>query len=127
MRRSVILIVVLSILCVGTGFFVDHVQQETAREYMDEALLMRMEVLNGNLDAAYERQVLMHAYWQHDAKWLNCLISHHHTRAVGTALLELSTALEQRWNDESLRALDSLQDALGDIQSSDCWKLENML
>ena len=39
----------------------------------------------------------------------------------------MSTALEQRWRDETLRALDETVDALGEVESSDFATLENIL
>ena len=47
--------------------------------------------------------------------------------AVTSAMLHLSTALEQRWQDESLRALDEAVDALSEVESSDFATLENIL
>lgn len=55
------------------------------------------------------------------------LIGHHHTRAVTSAMLHLSTALEQRWRDETLRALDEVVNALSEVESSDFATLENIL
>ena len=65
------------------------------------------------------RLIYLHAQWQHDAVWLNYLISHHHTRAVSTAMVELSTALERQWDTETFQALDALEDALRDVEQSD--------
>ena len=123
MRRAVVLIITLTVLSVG----LDLSQRNTARGYMDSFGVVREALEQGNLDMAAREQAYLHARWQHDAKWLNCLISHHHTRAVNTAMLELSTALEQRWQDEALRALDRVMDALGDVASSDFAALENIL
>ena len=81
----------------------------------------------GRLEEAAQEQAYLHARWEHDADWLNFLIGHHHTRAVTSAMLQLSTALEQRWRDESLRALDGVMDALSEVESSDFATLENIL
>lgn len=127
MRRAVILIVALTVLSVGLSVWLDLSQRNTARGYMDSFGLVREALEQGKMDEAAQEQAYLHARWQHDAKWLNCLISHHHTRAVNTAMLELATALEQRWPDEALRALDRVMDALGDVASSDFASLENIL
>lgn len=42
-------------------------------------------------------------------------------------MLHLSTALEQRWRDETLRALDEVVNALSEVESSDFATLENIL
>ena len=73
------------------------------------------------------RLIYLHAQWQHDAVWLNYLISHHHTRAVSTAMVELSTALERQWDTETFQALDALEDALRDVEQSDFPYWENIL
>ena len=127
MRRAIVLIVTLTVLSVGLSVWLDLSQRDTARGYMDSFGVVREALEQGNMDAAAREQAYLHACWQHDAKWLNCLISHHHTRAVNTAMLELATALEQNWQDEALRALDRVMDALGDVASSDFASLENIL
>ena len=127
MRRAVTLIVVLTVLCLGLGLWLDLTQRHTAREYLDALDVVRTEVLENRMDSAAHEQAYLHARWQYDAGWLNFLIGHHHTRAVTYAMLHLSTALEQRWRDETLRALDEAVDALGEGESSDFATLENIL
>lgn len=127
MRRAVTLVVVLTALSFGLGLWADLCQQSTAREYLGALSGLRALVEDGRLEEAAHEQAYLHALWQHDSKWLNCLTSHHHTRAVNTAMLKLSTALEQRWRDEALQALDEAQDALGDIENSDFATVENIL
>ena len=127
MRRAVLLISILSVLAVGLGLWVDLEQRQVAREYMDGVGMVRWLMDQGEIEKAAQEQAYLHAQWQHDAKWLNCLISHHHTRAVTTAMIELAAALENRWDDEILRALDKAEDALSDIEGSDFCTLENIL
>lgn len=49
------------------------------------------------------------------------------TRAVSTAMVELSTALERQWDTETFQALDALEDALRDVEQSDFPYWENIL
>ena len=93
MRRAVTLIVVLTVLCLGLGLWLDLTQRHTAREYLDALDVVRTEVLENRMDSAAHEQAYLHARWQYDAGWLNFLIGHHHTRAVTSAMLHLSTAL----------------------------------
>ena len=127
MRRALTLIVILTVLSVGPGVWLDVLQRNTARQYKRSFEEVRQAVIAGFPQQARQEQTYLHALWQRDALWLNCLISHHHTRAVNTALLKLDTALEMNWNQEALQALDELYDALGDIESSDFMSLENVL
>lgn len=127
MRRAITLIIVLSVIGFGTSVWVDITQRNTAREYLDGLGIVREAVQQGRMDDASNEQAYLHAKWQHDSTWLNCITSHHHTRAVNTAMTELATAFENDWTDEALRALDKAVDALGDIESSDFAKLENVL
>lgn len=127
MRRAVILIVVMLVLSVSLGLWMDLSQRAVAREYLDASTGIRALLEAGQPQNALNEQAYWHAKWQHDAKWLNCLISHHHTRAVTTAMVELATALQQGWEDEALRALNKLDDALGDVEQSDFPALENIL
>ena len=119
MRRSVILITVILVLCLSLGIWMDVSQQQVARKYLDSVRLIR--------ELAYDEQRYLHAKWQHDAVWLNYLISHHHTRAVSAAMVELSTALERQWDTETFQALDALEDALRDVEQSDFPYWENIL
>lgn len=126
MRRAIVLIVVMLVLSVSLGLWMDFSQQAVAREYLEASTGIRALLTSGQVENALHEQAYWHAKWQHDAKWLNCLVSHHHTRAVTTAMVELATALEQNWNDEALRALNKLDDALGDVEQSDFPALENI-
>lgn len=127
MRRAIILIVTMLVLSIGFGLWMDLSQRAVAREYLGSAEVVRTLLITGESEKAAEEQAYLHAKWQHDAMWLNRLISHHHTRAVTTAMVELATALEQGWQDEALRALDKLNDALKDVEESDFPSLENIL
>lgn len=127
MQRALTLILVLTIFSFGLGIWVDAAQQNTARCYLDGYALVRELVEKGRSDAAAQEQAYLHARWQHDEVWLNCLISHHHTRAVSTAMLTLATALEQRRSYETLAALDQVADALREIETSDSARWENIL
>lgn len=127
MRRALALIITLTLLTFGAGTWLDIYQRDTARGYLAEFGAVRKLLLQGRHEEAAREEAYLHARWQQDAKWLNLLISHHHTRAVSTAMLELATALEQDWEDEALRALDRVTDALGDIEVSDFVTWENIL
>ncbi|MDD3334023.1 MAG: DUF4363 family protein [Eubacteriales bacterium] len=127
MRRAVLLIVILTVVSVGLGLWMDFSQRDVAREYLDGAAQIRSLLLEAQWEKATYEQAYQYARWQGDAKWLNCFLSHHHTRAVSTAMVELGSALEYGWEDEALRALDQLEDALGDVESSDFPHWENIL
>ena len=127
MRRSVILISVILTLCIALGVWMDVSQQRVAREYLDSVRLIRDLADSGRQAQAYDEQRYLHAQWQHDAVWLNYLISHHHTRAVSAAMVELATALERQWDTETFQALDALEDALRDVEQSDFPYWENIL
>ena len=87
MRRAITLIVVLTVMCLGLGLWLDLTQRHTAREYLDALDVVRTEVLENRMDSAAHEQAYLHARWQYDAGWLNFLIGHHHTRAVTSAML----------------------------------------
>ena len=127
MRRAIVLITVLTLVAVGLGLWTDLLQQRVAREYLEGATLLRTYLKESDSQAAAHEQAYLHAKWQQDAKWLNCLISHHHTRAVSTAMISLATALDMGWEEEIYQALDALEDALKDVEQSDFPYLENIL
>ncbi|MEG0492621.1 MAG: DUF4363 family protein [Clostridia bacterium] len=127
MRRAIVLIVVLSVMGFGLGFYVDNLQRNTARAYLDELAPLREAVAKHQLTKATEEQAYLHAKWQHDQQWLSRITSHLHTREVSAAMLELSTALEQGWRDEALRALDKLKTAFDGILKDEYLTAENLL
>ena len=45
MRRAITLIVVLTVMCLGLGLWLDLTQRHTAREYLDALDVVRTEVL----------------------------------------------------------------------------------
>lgn len=85
MRRALILIITLTALTFGCGMWVDHLQSETALTYLKGIHTIRAAVLEGRLQDAAMEQAYLHAMWQHESSWLNCVISHHHTRDVNSA------------------------------------------
>ena len=127
MRRALILIVVLTAGTFGCGLGLDHLQRETALEYMQRLTAVREAVLEKRMDDAQREQAYLHALWQHDSAWLNCLISHHHTRDVSYAMLKLATALEMDWQDRAVRALDEALDALDEVAHSEQPAWQNIL
>ncbi|MEG0740917.1 MAG: DUF4363 family protein [Clostridia bacterium] len=127
MRRAILLIVTLSLLGVSTGLWVDLKQRDTAREYANALFFVREHLTRGELENALNAEAYLHASWQHDVQWINCLTGHHHTRAVSMALRKLATALANGWQDEALRALDEAEEALYEIEASDFPTLQNVL
>lgn len=127
MRRALILIIVLTAGTFGGGWWLDHLQQKTAQHYLAMLDGVRASVLEGRTDDARREESYLHALWQHDAGWLNCLISHHHTRDVSSALLKLATALEMGWHERAILALDEAWDALDEVAHSDLPAWENIL
>ena len=127
MKRAVILIITLTIFAVGFGLWMDITRRSVAGDYLQETEQMRRQLAYGDMDVIRDAQSNLQARWQKDSRWLNCVIDHHHTRAVSSALLQLSTALEQGWKEEALKAIDLLQDALKDIEESDFLRLDNVL
>jgi len=122
-----ILIVGLTLFSFGLGIGVDCHQRLTAEKYI--ALLdgVRTAVMENRMDDALTEQAYIHALWQHEAKWLNCLISHHHTRAVNSALLHMATALQMNWQPDALIALDDAFDALNEISCGEFAHWQNVL
>ena len=127
MRRAYALIIILTAVSVALGLWADLTQRNLAQEYLHQAERLRRQVAQGKMEAARDAENLLHAKWDKDSLWLNCLIDHHHTRAVSTAFLQLSTALDMGWQIESLKSLDLLEDALTDIGQSDFPHLNNVL
>ena len=127
MKRALILIVVLTAGTFGCGWQLDHLQQKTAQRYMQQLSHLRMLVLDGSMEDARREEAHLHALWQHDSAWLNCLISHHHTRDVTSALLKLTTALEMDWPVLAVLAVDEALDALEEVAQSELPKWENIL
>ncbi len=125
MKRAVVLIVVLSVLCVSVSLIGDHMQASNARAYLKELRPVRKALKSGDFTDAYARQSLIEAKWRYEKGWLNTFISHHHTREVSTAMLRLATAIEMGWQVEALEAMDILQDCLEDIETSDGLRWEN--
>ena len=127
MRRAIVLITVLGLLCFGSGIVLDRHRYLTARQYMAELEQVRLMLLDERWQDAKESERLLSARWQHDQQRLKLLISHHHTREVSSALLQLSTAIEQKWMDEALPAVDDAHEALHEIAHGHLPTLENVI
>ena len=127
MRRAIILITVLTLFTFGSGLKLDHLQRDTAEAYLADVQKLRGMVLSDRMEEAKREQAYLHAMWQGDENWLNCLINHHHTRDVNTAMLKLSTGLELESSLLCLLALDEVKDALEEIAYSELPSWDNIL
>lgn len=127
MRRALILIIGLTVLTFGLGIWTDLRQRDTADRYIGMLEEVRADVLAMRMNEALREQAYVYALWQQDSAWLNCLISHHHTRAVNSAMLHLGTALEMEWQQEALIALDEAYGALVEVRDGEFAKVRNIL
>ena len=127
MRRAWILVIGLSVLCFGCGFWADGVQHRTAQRYLMELEEVRRLVEQERWQQAEHAQHALFERWQQDQRWMNLLISHHHTRQLSGALVELSTAIARRWMDEALPAADEAQEALREISTAHLPIVENVI
>jgi len=127
MRRALVLITVLTLFTFGCGLWLDHLQRDTAEDYLQGVQEIRRMVLDGRMQEAKREQAYLHALWQRDAAWLNCLINHHHTRDVDAALLHLATGLEMKSELLCMAALDEAQDALEEVARSELPRWQNIL
>ena len=127
MRRALILIISLSLLSFGCGFWLDHLRFRTADEYLQQAEAIRLLAQKERWQEALKQERLVCAHWEQDERWLKCLIEHHHSRAVDAAFLQLDTALVNQWMDEALPALDELHMALTEIREDHLPALNHIL
>jgi len=125
-KRAIILITVLTVVCLSIAITVDLYEARTAESYLEELRHVRKAVQSGDMVDARARESQMSARWQHDSRVLNLFISHHHTRLVTTAMLQLSTAVEMEWQNDALKAIDLIQDALEHVHDCDFYKWENI-
>lgn len=127
MKRALILILSLTVLTFGCGWWLDTLERDTAMRYVEGLYQVRESVLADQMDDALRDQAYLHAMWQHDSHWLNSLIDHHHTRDVNGALQRLTTALEEKHRLASLLTLDEAIDALEEVAQRDLAIWENIL
>ena len=127
MKRALILIIILSALTFGCGWWLDGLQQRTAADYLDRLSHIRQLVTAGETEAAISEQTALYIRWKNDAHWLNFLLDHHHTRDVEAALRHLATVLQEDAHLQSLLAIDELTDALEEVAQRDTAVLENIL
>ena len=126
MRRALILIITLSLLCFGAGLTLDRLQVSTAQQYLNRLHGLRMLVEDEAFSDASAGHRSLHAQWLRDEKWMNCLISHHHTRAVSEAMQQLETALRMGWQVESMQAINDALAALEEIHDAHRMSLQNV-
>lgn len=127
MRRALILILSITAISFGGAAWLDHLQQSKAMGYLRALEGVRTAVMNGRIAEAQREERYLHALWQHDARWLNALVDHHHTRDISGAMVKLSTALELAWPQQAILALDEAQDALEEVAQSEQARWENIL
>lgn len=127
MRRALSLVISLSVLSFGFGFWMDARQHRTAQAYLTDLEEVRQLLIAERWQEAQQAERLLFAHWQQDEGWLNLLISHHHTREVSGALLQLSTAIAHRWMDEALPAVDAAHEALREISTGYLPIVENVI
>ena len=127
MRRALILITVMTLLGLSMGLWMESWLGGICAEYVAQTETVRKLILDNRMEEAAAEQAYLFAVWQGQTHRLNAVVSHHHTRAVDEALLNLSTALEEGWRQESLLALDAVQFALRELESDISLRWENVL
>jgi len=124
-KRAIILIAVLTVICLSVSIAVDLYEARTAESYLQALRELREVILAGDMAEARAMGSRMSEQWRHDSARLNFFISHHRTRLVTTAMLQLTTALEMEWRDDALKAVDLIQDALDHVHDGDFYRWEN--
>ena len=127
MKRSVILILVMTLLGTGVGLWMENSLRETCQWYLGQAMALRQMVEADALQDALLEQAYLYARWQGEAQKLNAMVSHHHTRAVDEAMLKLATTLEMGWQLEAMLSLDALQFSLEELEADMTLRWENVL
>jgi len=127
MQRAVILLVVMTLLGVGLGIWMETGLSVVCHRYLAQAEVVRQLVETHALEEALQEERFLYASWQGESRKLNALVSHHHTRAVDEALLQLDTALHHGWQEEVLLALDALRFSLMDLETDMTLRWENVL
>ena len=127
MQRAVILLVVMTLLGVGLGLWMETGLSTVCQRYLVQAEAVRRLVETNEMGEALEEERFLYASWQGESRKLNALVSHHHTRAVDEALLQLDTALHNGWREEVLLALDALRFSLMDLETDMTLRWENVL
>ena len=127
MRRALSLILILSVISFGSGWYLDRLRQHTAEKYLHSSDALGQLISAERWEEALSEVRVLSARWAHDARWLKCLISHHHTREVEAAFARLETALKNRWMDEALPAVDDAQQALWEVYCGHLPTLENVV
>ena len=125
MKRAIILITVLTLGCLSAALTVDLLQHHTAQAYLAELPMLREAVLKKNFQDAGKQHRKLEADWDQEAFWLDCLISHDHTREVYAEVGALKTAIEMEWQEEALKALDALDAALEHIETGEFTRWDN--
>lgn len=127
MKRAIVLITVLTIGCLAAALTVDLLQHHTAQAYLAELPVLREAVMKRDFQGAKKQHEKLEAAWEQEAFWLDCLISHDHTREVFAQVGALKTAIEMEWQEEALKALDALDAALVHIETGEFCRWENFL
>jgi len=127
MKRALFLIIGLTLFTFGSGWWLDHLQQNTAAKYLDGLYTIRELILADDPSSALREQAYLHALWEHDSHWLNALWDHHHTRDVEAGMRRLATALQEKSRLDALFATDDLTDSLEEIAQQNMAFWENML
>ena len=94
MRRAYLLIILLTVAAVGLGLWADLTQRSVARDYLHQTESLRQQVKAGEMEAAEEAEASIHARWDKDSRWLNCMIPSPHPGGVH----RLSTAVHRPGN-----------------------------
>lgn len=127
MQRAVILLVVMTLLGVGLGIWMEMGLSAVCQRYLAQTEVVRQLVETDATEEALQEERFLYASWQGESRKLNALVSHHHTRAVDEALLQLDTALRHDWREEVLKALDALRFSLMDLETDMILRWENVL
>ncbi len=127
MKRALTLVIVIFAALIAAAVLTDGMQQRAGERAAEKSERLRRAVWAE--DYAEGRKVLdaLLQQWEAGESWLNCLISHHHTRAVSAALRRLDSSLRLQEQADVMEALDELDTALDEVRTADAPLLANIL
>lgn len=127
MRRALMLVIVIFIVLITAAVLTDGLQVRAGERAGEKSERLRRAAWAEDYTGG--RRVLeeLQREWERGEEWLNCLISHHHTRAVSAALRKLDSALLLQEQAHVLEALDELDTALDEVRTADAPLLPNIL
>lgn len=127
MRRSLILLLVVTVLVLGLGVLCEWGNQRVSQKYQDAMLQVGVALGDGRWEQAETMTMAISSAWARESGWVQLWVNHADTDNVTQALRGLMSAISLQDEMNALLYYSDCLENFGHLHHRDAFTLKNIL